>query len=574
MVQIGTRMEAQADLSVSRHWFERFPRVLPVGIFLLISAVTLVSVTAIESTETKRRASQLQQTAKVLASALERRADAHEAYLRSGAAVFATQQAVSRTLFQTYISQLRLDSDYRGAEGIGWAMRVDRDEIAAVQQAMRRAGPSNFTIRPLPSEDQAYAMPILYLEPDTERNRRAIGFNMYSDPVRRAAMAYGVRFGRPTASGKLVLLQEEARGGRPGFIILMPVFGLDEGGARQLKGFVYSPFVAGEFLNSALELENRGNVGVRLYDRAVSPDRLMAEIPVADGSGTVASEPVQVANHAWVLQTEAPKPSTLSAMSLLTLLFGLLVASLLLVMARLLTRQAAEDRQALAFFEEQASIRNSLTRELNHRVKNTLANVLSIMALTRRRSKSLEEFADGLDGRIRALSATHDLLTKSDWGTTPIRAVVEAELLPYTQDTDHQVDLQGPDIELAPNDALSLGLATHELATNASKYGSLSQPGGRVSVHWKLVSPGLVRIEWQESGGPPVKAQRGRGFGTDLIERIVAHELKNPVELDFAPEGVRCVLTVPVRRPIEFAMRASKPGPREAPAERADSQAR
>jgi two-component sensor histidine kinase len=254
----------------------------------------------------------------------------------------------------------------------------------------------------------------------------------------------------------------------------------------------------------------------------------------------------------------------LSGLSMATMIFGMLVASLLMLLVRMLTQQALEDEASLRWFEEQASIRNSLTRELNHRVKNTLANVLSIMALTRRRSKNLEEFADGLDGRIRALSATHDLLTKSDWGTTPVRAIVEAELLPYSHDGDHELDLEGPEVELAPNDALSLGLATHELATNAAKYGALSRPGGKVAVHWKLVSAGLVRIEWQESGGPPVAPQRGRGFGTDLIERIVAHELKNPVELEFAPAGVRCVLTVPVRRPSQFSMRASKPGGREA----------
>ena len=141
-----------------------------------------------------------------------------------------------------------------------------------------------------------------------------------------------------------------------------------------------------------------------------------------------------------------------------------------------------------------------------------------------------------------------------------MRAIVEAELLPYAQDNDHEIDLEGPDIELAPNDALSLGLATHELATNAAKYGSLSTPGGKVAVHWGLVTPALVRIEWQESGGPPVKPERGRGFGTDLIERIVAHELKNPVDLEFRAEGVRCVLTVPVRRPTEFSMRAGRSG--------------
>jgi two-component sensor histidine kinase len=190
---------------------------------------------------------------------------------------------------------------------------------------------------------------------------------------------------------------------------------------------------------------------------------------------------------------------------------------------------------------------------------------LSILALTRRRATTLAEFADGLDGRIRALSATHDLLTQSDWGTTPIRSVIEAELLPYAQAGDHRVELQGPHIELAPNDALSLGLAMHELATNAAKYGALSKSGGTVAVHWKLVSEALVRVEWQESGGPPVEAKRGRGFGTDLIERIVAQELKHEVQLDFLPEGVRCVLTIPVRQPTRFAMRASRTSRREIP---------
>ena len=184
--------------------------------------------------------------------------------------------------------------------------------------------------------------------------------------------------------------------------------------------------------------------------------------------------------------------------------------------------------------------------------------MLSIIALTRRRAKGVTEFADGLDGRIRALSATHDLLTKSDWGATPIEAVIQAELLPYAQEEDHTVEVSGPEIELAPNDALSLGLAMHELATNAGKYGALSLPGGKVSVTWQQAEDELVRVEWLESGGPPVAQTRGRGFGTDLIERIVAHELRNPVQLEFDPAGVHCVLMIPVRAPTEFAMRASR----------------
>ena len=551
-----------ANRALRRHWYEGFPRILPVGIFLLTSAVTLVSVAAIESTESRRRANQLSQTARILASALERRADTHDAYLRSGAAVFATQQVVNAPLFQTYLSQLRLDSDYRGAEGIGWAMRVDRDQIAQVQHEMRARGPSGFTIHPLPTDDQVYAVPITYLQPETERNRQVLGFNMYSEGTRRAAMAEAVRYARPTASGRLVLAQDANGPQRPGFIIYMPVFGLGADGAKRVKGFVYSPFVAETFLRSALQLENSRDVGIKIYDRSIASANLLAQTRLVDPSGVTASEPLMVANRPWLLQVESSRPSTLSPLSLLTMLFGMLVASLLLVLARLITRQAAEDRQALLWLEEQASIRNSLTRELNHRVKNTLANVLSIISLTRRRATDLDGFATSLEGRIRALSATHDLLTQSDWGSTPIAAVVRAELAPYAQDSERALDISGPAVELAPNDALSLGLAIHELATNAAKYGALSVPNGQVAVTWHLITQDLARVEWAERGGPLVnQGQRQRGFGTELIEKIVAHELRNPVDLKFEPEGVRCTLILPVRMPAEFTMRSTaKPG--------------
>ena len=214
---------------------------------------------------------------------------------------------------------------------------------------------------------------------------------------------------------------------------------------------------------------------------------------------------------------------------------------------------------SLAWFEEQASIRNSLTRELNHRVKNTLANVLSIIALTRRRATNLDEFSEALMGRVGALSATHDLLTQSEWGTTPIRAVVDAELAPYIGGAEGTVSTRGTEIEIAPNDALSLGLALHELATNASKFGALSVPSGTVEVRWDLVTQGLARVVWTERGGPPVASENRRGFGTELIEKIVAHELGTAVDLRFDPGGVNCTLLVPVRLPVNFKIRADRP---------------
>ena len=529
------------------------------GIFILVAAITILSVFAIERGESQRATAQLNGRAIAIASALERRANASSAYLRAGAALLSTMEEVPADDFRRFVSELRLDADYRGAEGIGWAKVVYPSEVEDFRNAMRSQGAGTYQVYPPLAGSQPYAVPVTYLQPDTERNRRALGFDMYSDATRRAAMQEAERNARPTASENVVL-QQEGEGEAPGFLVYMPVFEAGAGG-RQLKGFVFSPFNAQDFLQSALELEDAGSFGVRLY--AQEPEtgeasRLASTFDgETDGLQTV-RQTVVIAENPYTLVLVERSGRTLSGLALVTLIFGLLVALLLLLILRMLTQQAKEDESSLAWFEEQASIRNSLTRELNHRVKNTLANVLSIIALTRRRADDVDVFADSLDGRVRALSATHDLLTQSDWGATPVKAVVDAELLPYAHSSDHAVMLNGPDVELAPNDALSLGLAVHELATNASKYGALSQPGGTVKVDWVKATDNLIRLEWVERGGPEVKQKRSRGFGTDLIERIVAHELRHPVQLDFDPEGVRCVLMIPLRPPTEFAIRASK----------------
>lgn len=554
-VVLLNRLQAgSAARSRTKRWLVRFPKVLPAAIFLLIAAITVLSVFAIERGEAERNSAELRSRAMAIGSALERRANASSAYLRAGAAYLSSLPSVPADDFRRFVSELRLDTDYRGAEGIGWARVVRPADRAAFDQALMTEYGNGVQLHPPIQNDLPYAVAILYLQPDSPRNRRALGMDMYAEEVRRAAMDAAEQSARPTATGRVVLAQE-GDGKAPGFLIYMPVFE-QAGGGRRLKGFIYSPFNAQAFLTAALELEGTPDVGVEVFDGRPGEGALLAATGIRDPGSQKTVRRINVAGRDWYFHVHRTKSGGLSGLSVATLVFGLLVASLLALVLRLLTTQALEDEASLSWFQEQASIRNSLTRELNHRVKNTLANVLSIIALTRRRASSLEDFADGLDGRIRALSATHDLLTQSDWGSTPVKAVVQAELRPYAHDADHVVELLGPDVQLAPNDALSLGLAVHELATNAAKYGALSRAGGRVTVNWKLVSDALVRIEWLERGGPPVPARRGRGFGTDLIERIVAHELKNPVKLEFEPEGVRCVLTIPVRKPGEFAMRA------------------
>ena len=538
----------------ARRWLVLYPRAIPLTIFLALAAITGLSVFAIESNARASERAQMREYAQSVAAALDRSGSGFASYLRAGAALFSSLEDVDPATFENFVRALKLDPEISGAEGIGWLPVLEPRELPAFLARIRQRQPDYPDIHPAPASQSARVAPVAMFAPATAISRRALGYDMYSDPARAAAMAEAELTLRPAASGR-IMLEQETPGGVPTFAIYMPAFRIAPGGERRLIGFVYTPFRARTFLDAALAREGPARFGVRLYDGEASTGHLLvARASGADTSARVEQE-VTIADRKLLLVVENADPAVLSPLSMVTLMFGLALASLLMLLARLLTQQAFEDQARLAFFEEQHSIRNSLVRELNHRVKNTLANVLSIIALTRRRASGLADFADSLEGRIRALSATHDLLTVTDWGTTPIRAVIEAELQHFRVALGDAILLEGPELELAPNDALSFGLAIHELATNAAKYGALSVTGGQVTIRWRKAGEHFAEVEWQERGGPPVAAQRRRGFGTELIEKVVAHELRQPVVLDFAPEGVRCVLTVPVRRPVDFHIR-------------------
>lgn len=549
----------------ARRWLVDYPRAVPLLIFLAIAGATAISVFAIESNARARERAVMREYAQGVAAALDRSGSGFASYLRAGAALFSSLDAVSPETFDNFVRALKLNTEFSGAEGIGWIPVIEARDLPAFMAKTRARQPAFPDIFPTPASGTGRIAPVAMFAPVTPINRRALGYDMYSDPARAAAMAEAESMLRPAASGRIVLVQETS-GTAPAFAIYMPVFRIGQPGDPSLAGFVYTPFRAREFLDAAIDREGQGRFGVRLYDGEASTGHLLVAHTISAETSETVQQEVTIADRKLMLVVESADMQVLSPLSMVTLMFGLALASLSMLLARLLTQQAFEDQARLAFFEEQHSIRNSLTRELNHRVKNTLANVLSILSLTRRRASGLDDFADSLEGRIRALSATHDLLTVTDWGTTPIRAVIEAELQHFRVAIDDTILLNGPELELAPNDALSFGLAVHELATNAAKYGALSVAGGKVTIRWhKSDERGPERagetewaeVEWQEFGGPPVAdaAERRRGFGTELIEKVVAHELRQPVMLDFAATGVRCVLRVPIRRPADFRIR-------------------
>lgn len=195
-----------------------------------------------------------------------------------------------------------------------------------------------------------------------------------------------------------------------------------------------------------------------------------------------------------------------------------------------------------------------LLNELNHRVKNTLAAVQSIASQTLRNSTSARDFRQAFEARLLALSHTHDLLTGQSWEAANLADILTTELRPHAGGREgggsRFVLEADTNVRLNPKAAVALGMAIHELATNAAKYGALSVPGGRVTVRCLVVGGGRdarLEVEWRESGGPTVIAPERRGFGSRLLEQGLAAELDGKVKLEFRPGGVRCRMELPMQ---------------------------
>jgi len=187
-----------------------------------------------------------------------------------------------------------------------------------------------------------------------------------------------------------------------------------------------------------------------------------------------------------------------------------------------------------------------LVAELDHRVKNILAQVAVVASSTRQGSRSIDEFLRSLDGRIQSMAAAHSLLSKSGWQSAGLNTLVRNQLAPYA--TGANVTISGTDIALPPAKIQAVARVLHELATNAAKYGALSIPGGQVSVSWDCKPDGKatkLTLIWREFSGPPVAPEIQSSYGIDLIRNLIPHELGGMVDLEFPAEGVSCKIEFP-----------------------------
>jgi len=220
---------------------------------------------------------------------------------------------------------------------------------------------------------------------------------------------------------------------------------------------------------------------------------------------------------------------------------------------RMLLEQAGIDAEMLlaqagidaAQRETADRLQKLILEELHHRIKNTLATVSAIASQSLRTAPSIEHAQQAIAGRLQALGRAHDLLLQARWTSTNLAHIVHGATEPYGSEATARFSIQGPDLQIASGEVIAFAMTLNELCTNATKFGALSVPAGRIEIAWTIENDARLRLTWREKGGPAVHAPTRQSFGTRLIETL-GKQLGGKVELIYDPNGLVFVLDVPL----------------------------
>jgi two-component sensor histidine kinase len=530
-----------------------------VTVFCVAFLLVLVAAWSVEVAERRIWTAQQQTKVDDIASTFDRQASADSAYLAAMGSLLGNVGRPSPRIFGDYVRQLRGISDLSGVVALGWIERFDEKDLADLRQRVAMPPTAGDSDQPDTSSFPT-AMPgkwPVYLSAMLEPQNGGGKWSSRIDPradapwagtvdrvMKTGAIATAEWSARPQASGQT---------DRPAFLALAPAPGT--GREPRFRGIAFVLVRTKDFVSAAVDPRLMRGGHVELFKRTAGGEtRIFSSQPHAGRLAPPLAKEVGIFDQHWTLRYWPPARGGLSILSLVILFGGtafalLLLAYVLLVQRRTIDLHALLDVQLLQERERAAFI-----RELNHRVKNTLANVTSIISLTRNRTDDVQMYADMLLQRVRALAAGHSLLEDGQWAPADLRAIFRAQLAVNDKAVDRVV-LEGPDVRVVPHDALTIGLAAHELTTNALRYGALSTEEGRLTIRWHVIEGDWVQVDWEERGGPTVVTPEKLGFGLMLVQRALAHELQRPIDLSFDPEGFRCRFFFQLRELRSFQLR-------------------
>lgn len=514
-------------------WADRLLALLIRFIGLVILLATLVAATAsflYGQAEEADRASRITMQ-------VDMRLRDHVAVLEGVRALYQSDTQSSGPGIRAYLAALQPQARAPGMEGIGIGVAMRRGQPGAAETMLRENYGRDIAV--WPATDQPVGFPIVLVEPYTPRRQSALGYDMYSDPIRREAMRRAWQTGRPAASGIVELVQEKrAVQKQTGFLIYVPVYahrsrqgGADSTqqpdvyatapGAQPIEAFVYAPFRTRDLLMAVLgsQLDALAGLEIRAGDGPSAP---LVFRHGKMGWGTH-EQKLRVADRQWTMRISYGHAFERLGRPIAILLFGFAFALLATQLHRLQQRrlgafQALAEERAL-----HAEDRELIIGEMAHRMKNAFARIGALARITLREAESLADFEVKFDGRLRALSDAKQMLVTGvgAFHTVDLHRIIGRELEIAGRSTD---GLTGPAVKLEEEASQAIALAVHELVTNSIKYGALSGQGS-LAVDWRRDS-GDIELRWVESGLAATPRIDGESFGTQFIRSLIERQLR------------------------------------------------
>lgn len=480
--------------------------------------------------------------------------NAYAHVLRSGAALFKATETVDRTVWRDYVASLELEQNYPGIQGVSFnPILHSPQELASLIADVQQNDWQDFDVRP-PGQRPLYA-PILYLEPLVGRNRPALGFDIYSEPNRREAVDRALLLSEPSMSSKITLVQDDDGLGdstKAGVLVILPVYDLTVAPTisenDKAIGLIVSVFRIRDLMGEILDTVSNGQGAVRktvsLFEVAPNGELLnMYNEPRDDGHVPrfAAESTFSMYGKTWrvmATSTEVFEESTSENSAIIVFLAGISMSMLLTFLVwgqAVRARESQRSADALAKGNAQIAL---LMKEVNHRSKNLLSLIQAIARQTS--ATNPKDFSKAFSSRLTSLSASQDLLVRNNWEDVQLEELVTSQLGHFRDLIGTRILVSGPRTFLNAANAQTFSMAIHELATNASKYGALSNDDGVVSIDWATVGQGdqkMFEMHWVESGGPEVVPPTSKGFGTKVIGTMVKLSLEGDIETQYPPTG-------------------------------------
>lgn len=538
-------------------------RLQPILVFIVVAVVGMLTATASWYTIDQANRLAFVGIAEDAVQRVSDRIENHMLLIKAVEAHFqATGEVPSPKEFRVFVSHLQKTEQFNGVQGLGFAryVRTGPQSDQAIAGELNR----NYGLfrQPWPETSEEFRTPIVMLEPTNETNVRALGFDMYSQPIRRAAILAALSEQRLRASGTVELVQEDSQDPQAGFLMYTPFF---KPVSDRPLGFIYAPFRIPNLFDSALNRSPMLPVHVTAWDGEPTEASLIYQ-SVSKASNRMDSAPpssmsIEVAGRTWTIEVRASdiyRPPVDQTRTIMLAIASLLLAGALAASSRAQQR-TIEVGEALRQQSERAlTDREFLLQEMKHRIKNMIARVLAMSRQTARSAENLNDFTQSFGARLQAMAASQDLLARTSWRSADLKTLLAQELQQLLGNNLDESSLKGPSIELNEVAAQAFGLAFHELATNALKYGSAQSDTGKLDIWWRVRADAKKQktliFSWRERSETPLDEQNSSalakkgGFGTKLLDATMRVELGGSITIVPDDYGIDVTIEVPYDR--------------------------